>query len=130
MLNCCIARKCISRKKSETGFKNDRNLQSNSKNSDILNHARLSSPGNDSSDDEFFEALEDQDDSDDDSSLEAGISDGVSDIPRKERVNKSSCTEGDNRVREGTLKRCGDLRLLVSGEPLYIPVTQVATLFL
>ena len=71
--------------------------------------ARSSCPGDDSSDDEFFEALEDQEDSEDSCGDEEG----------------TLGTEGSNTRREGALKRCRDLRLLVSGEPLYIPVTQV-----
>ena len=68
-----------------------------------------SCPGDDSSDDEFFEALEDQDDSDDScGDVEGTLGTG----------------EGSTR-REGALKRRGDLKLLVSGEPLYVPVTQV-----
>ena len=71
--------------------------------------ARCSSPGDDSSEDEFFEALEDQEDSED----------SCGDVEGTSRMAAS------NMKREGALKRCGDLKLLVSGEPLYIPVTQV-----
>ena len=74
--------------------------------------ARSSSPGDESSEDEFFEALEDQDDSDD-SSRDV---EGTSEIAES------------NMKREGALKRCGDLKLLISGEPLYVPVTQVGDL--
>jgi hypothetical protein len=105
MLNCCIARKCLS-KRSQTSI-NKENAPS-----DIPRRptsARSSCPGDDSSDDEFFEALEDQDDSDD--------SGGDVEGPLE--------TGQGNTRREGALKRCGDRRLLVSGEPLYIPVTQV-----
>ena len=71
--------------------------------------ARCSSPGDDSSEDEFFEALEDQEDSED----------SCGDVEGTSRMGEG------NMKREGALKRCGDLKLLVSGEPLYIPVTQV-----
>jgi hypothetical protein len=105
MLNCCIARKFLS-KRSQTSISQE-NKQA--ENPGRPASARFSSPGDDSSEDEFFEALEDQDDSDDSCGHIAG---------------SSETSEGRIR-REGALKRCGDLKLLVSGEPLYIPVTQV-----
>lgn len=135
MLNWCIARKCLSGKNSGTrvnleGQKVVGNLQSNTRNSDRPSSGRSSSDkpssaGDDSSDDEFFEALEDQGDSDEDSSLDVVVSDSATDKSQTERGTKSNCAEGGNQVREGALRRCGDLRLLVTGEPLYVPVTQV-----
>lgn len=110
MLNYCIARKCMS-KRSETSI-NQELTDKPAENPEQPSSARSSSPGDDSSEDEFFEALEDQDDSDD----SCGDVKGTSEI-----------TES-NMKREGALKRCGDLRLLVSGEPLHVPVTQVGYL--
>lgn len=110
MLNCCIARKCMS-KRSHTSI-NLEDKQTN--NPGRPASARSSNPGDDSSDEEFFEALEDQDDSDDSSS---------GDVERPVGI-----TKGDTK-REGASKRCGDLKLLVSGEPLYVPLTQVCRAF-
>ena len=100
MLNCCIARKCLSKKNTQEALKQQ--------------HIPLQHPWsrsshdnvNDSSDEEFFEALEDQDGSDEES--EAWTA--TTEITIK---------------REGALKRCGDLKLIKSGEALYIPITQV-----
>ena len=104
MLNCCIARKFLS-KRSQT------NISQEGKQGDNPSppaSARSSCPGDDSSEDEFFEALEDQDDSDD----------SCGNVPGPSEIKE------DSTRREGALKRCGDLKLLVSGEPLYVPVTQ------
>ncbi|XP_046859182.1 rab3 GTPase-activating protein catalytic subunit-like isoform X2 [Xenia sp. Carnegie-2017] len=62
MLNCCIARKCLSKKNTQEALKHQQHIP--------LQHpwSRSSHDNvNDSSDEEFFEALEDQDGSDEES---------------------------------------------------------------
>ncbi|XP_028409071.1 rab3 GTPase-activating protein catalytic subunit-like isoform X2 [Dendronephthya gigantea] len=110
MLNCCIARKCLS-KRSQTSINDEmseKHFKPNDGNRPASARSKHSHPDDDSSEDEFFEALENQDDSDDSGEDEEG----------------NLKTVQSNTRREGALKRCGDLRLLISGEPLYIPVTQ------
>lgn len=87
----------------------EKHFKANDRDRPASARSRNSHPADDSSEDEFFEALENQDDSDDSG----------------EDVEGPLETERSNARREGALKRCGDLRLLISGEPLYIPVTQV-----
>ena len=105
MLNCCIARKFLSKRSQSNISQEDKQAENSARPAS----ARSSCPGDDSSEDEFFEALEDQGDSED----------SCGDVPGPSEIKE------DSTRREGALKRCGDLKLLVSGEPLYVPVTQV-----
>ncbi len=89
------------------------------------------SEGSDTDEDEFFEALESQErnspgsdeaqNMDEDKVEEGGAS--VSD-PGDSSEKMSSNVESES-GRCGVLKQCGDLVLVATGEPLYIPITQV-----
>ena len=84
-----------------------------------------------SSEDEFYEALEDVP-----QQMESEHETSRMEIPEMDSVQSSSEDKDDMRgtteaavggdgVREGVLKQCGDLVLLATGQPLCIPITQV-----
>ncbi|KAJ7392048.1 Rab3 GTPase-activating protein catalytic subunit [Desmophyllum pertusum] len=139
MLNCCIERKRLSKirtasvqfstnmaKNSETRTKSSASVSNSEhlrKSSSSTQMESLESQSSISDDDEFYEAVESQDEADNDSednlmdkkSIERTDSDlNEDDVDN----NATTCT------RQGVKQPFGDLRLLISGEPLMIPVTQ------
>ena len=85
----------------------------------------LESQSSFSDDEEFFEAVESQDEVDKDSGRHA------EDIKNTKRTDEDLSQDNidDNShvcKREGAKEPFGDLKLLVSGEPLLVPITQVA----
>lgn len=72
------------------------------------------SSSDDDDDDEFFEAVESL------SSLEKK--------PSQSSLKENPAEEENKLIAKGRLKQFGDLCLLASGEPLYIPITQVSGL--
>ena len=76
-------------------------------------------------DDEFFEALESQDQT---TSVNARRTSKVKEVHSVESESSVVILEDPHEVESslsGVLKRCGDLVLVATGEPLYIPITQV-----
>ena len=141
MLNCCIERKRLSKirtaslqfstnvnKNSGTRIPNNTSNMESSRKSD--SNTRLESTGSQSSisdDEEFFEALENQDESEKETrnyfenfNIE-GKTNSDSDIENSDENNASMFK------REGGKELFGDLKLLVSGEPLVVPITQVGS---
>ena len=140
MLNCCIERKRLSKirtaslqfttnvvknsdsrtKHSTSSAENLRKSNSNTQRQSIDSQSSISD------DDEFFEALEIQEETavDRGNNLEnfKNIHETDSDLDRDNK-----CAESDTHTfkREGGKEPFGDLKLLVSGEPLIVPVTQV-----
>ena len=143
MLNCCIERKRLSRiraaslqfstnvnKTSEPRTENNK-LTSKSENINLRRSSSsaqmqsLESQSSFSDDEEFFEAVESQDEVDKDSGRHA------EDIKNTKRTDEDLSQDNidDNShvcKREGAKEPFGDLKLLVSGEPLLVPITQVA----
>ena len=125
MLNCCIERRRASRTRNATepGGQSKESARSR-------NHSKKTSARDDSSppakridsesefstssndDDEFFEALESQQDTDD-----------------SEMTLKDSSVSQEAKRPEGVSRQCGDLTILTTKEPLFIPITQVKTFF-
>ena len=79
-----------------------------------------------SDDEEFFEAVESQDEVD----KESGGS--GEDINNTKRIDNEDNIDNNSSVckREGAKEPFGDLKLLVSGEPLLVPITQVCLLLI
>lgn len=77
-----------------------------------------------SDDDEFFEAVESQDEADSESGSNAENTKNIkrtdSDLNEDNIDNNTAMSK-----REGAKEPFGDLKLLVSGKPLIVPVTQV-----
>ena len=141
MLNCCIERKRLSKirtaslqfstnvnKNSGTRIPNNTSNMESSRKSD--SNTRLESTGSQSSvsdDEEFFEALENQDES------EKGTRNYFENFNIEGKTNSDSDIENSNEnnasmyKREGGKELFGDLKLLVSGEPLVVPITQVGS---
>lgn len=108
MLNCCIRHKKSHEEKLYTP--NIKKTQS----SHSFSKSRTSRTPSSSDSDEFYEALEIQD----------------SEMPDSAEAMVSSCDTADSgseqlQDRVGALRQCADLVLVATGEPLYIPVTQV-----
>ena len=147
MLNCCIQHKLCHQQKLRTpNSKTDSNIekQSHSRSSPPPSYSEFHTPsstlpaqhneeGNgSSSDDEFYEALEDVNQHEESENMNEICEMETSkseDVPSAEEgnTNNDSATvplesSGD---REGVLKQCGDLVLVNTGRPLCIPVTQV-----
>ena len=141
MLNCCIERKRLSKirtaslqfstnmnKNSVTRIPNNTSNIESSRKSD--SNTRLESTDSQSSiseDEEFFEALENQDEN------EKETRNYFENFNIERRTNSDSDIENtnDNNTsmfkREGGKELFGDLKLLVSGEPLVVPITQVGS---
>lgn len=145
MLNCCIERKRLSKiraaslqfstnvnKTSETRTK------SNNSNSEYISLGKSSSSAqmeslesqlSFSDDEEFFEAVESQDEADKDGGS------NTEDIKNAKRTDNDFSEHNiDNNSSvlrsEGAKEPFGDLKLLVSGEPLLVPITQVGLLLI
>lgn len=93
-------------------------------------NTRLESTGSQSSisdDEEFFEALENQDES------EKGTRNYFENFNIEGKTNSDSDIENSNEnnasmyKREGGKELFGDSKLLVTGEPLVVPITQVGS---
>ena len=144
MLNCCIKHKLEHQQKLKTP-----NIKTHS--SDIVmshSHSIPSSPDVDfhtpisslrepteqdsqsSSEDEFYEALEDvpqQVESEHETSgMEISEMANIQESPLDKYTDDGrTTTDIADSVREGVLKQCGDLVLIATGQPLCIPITQV-----
>lgn len=141
MLNCCIERKRLSKirtaslqfstnvnKNSGTRIPNNTSNMESSRKSD--SNTRLECTGSQSSisdDEEFFEALENQDES------EKGTRNYFENFNIEGKTNSDSDIENSNEnnasmyKREGGKELFGDSKLLVTGEPLVVPITQVGS---
>ena len=134
MLNCCIERKRLSKirapslqyltnvdKTSETKTEcNDSNSKNIRNSSSSAQMESLESQSSFSDDEEFFEAVESHDET----------IDKDSHVKNTKRTNNDLNGDNiDNNTpvfrREGAKEPFGDLKLLVSGEPLLVPITQV-----
>ena len=145
MLNCCIERKRLFKiraaslqfstnvnKTSETRTKsNDSNSENVGlrKSSSNAQMESLESQSSFSDDDEFFEAVESQDEVDKDSRSNA---EDVKNTKRTDNDLNEDNIDNNSLVfrREGAKEPFGDLKLLVSGEPLLVPITQVGLLLI
>lgn len=145
MLNCCIKHKLEHQQKLKTP--NTKTHSSNmvvshshsspsSSNIDVDFHTPISSlqepveqDSQSSSDDEFYEALEDvpqQVESEHETSgMEISEMDHEPHADDDRRTANVAGVGGGDGVREGVLKQCGDLVLVATGQPLCIPITQV-----
>ena len=140
MLNCCIERKRLSKIRSvSVEFASNKESLNSTIDSRTTNEIvktgnkqesqwspemeRLDSKSSNSDDDEFFEAVESQ------------INSVIEKKTLKENLEKGDNTMGASRessvgcTRQGTKEPCGDLKLLVSGDQMYVPVTQVRAFF-
>ena len=145
MLNCCIERKRLSKiraaslqfstnvnKTSETRTKSNNSNSENislGKSSSSAQMESLESQSSFSDDEEFFEAVESQDE------VDKGSGSNTEDIKNAKRTdNDFNEHKIDNNSsvfrREGAKEPFGDLKLLVSGEPLLVPITQVGLLLI
>ena len=148
MLNCCIHHKLSHQQKLKTPnsktHSSARN-QSHSQSSPSHSHSDFHTPvstlpaqqadeGNgSSSDDEFYEALEDVNqtaESKNENEICGMETSKSEDLPSVEDSATDNDRGGDSLPpedgdREGVLKQCGDLILVNTGLPLCIPVTQV-----
>ena len=143
MLNCCIERKRLSKIRvaslqfSANVDKNfvDTRTKSNDSHSENLHKSSssaqmesLDSQSSISDDDEFFEAVESQDEVENESG---------SNTENINKLKSKDCDLNEDNIdnntptgkREGAKEPFGDLKLLVSGEPLLVPVTQVGLKF-
>lgn len=140
MLNCCIERKRLSKiraaslqfcanfgKNSETGINKSEDSNSDNlrkKDSDTASEI-IETQSSVSDDEEFFEAVESQEEPDD------GNESNSTERKHMERTDTDldkDTTANDNlspRKREGAKEPFGELKLLASGEPLLVPFTQV-----
>ena len=162
MLNCCIERKRLSKirtaslqfsnnvggnteSRTKDNISSTENLRKSNSEVQIVQMERVESQSSVSDDeDEFFEAVESQDDS----KKETGKSLVDSESIQGESANESDRTLGvekniertdsDSNIddncaknnstscrREGAKEPFGEVKLLVCGEPLFVPVTQV-----
>lgn len=147
MLNCCIERKRLSKiraaslqfsttvnKTSETRTRSNNSNSENislGKSSSSAQMESLESQSSFSDDEEFFEAVESQDEDDKDSGS------NTEDISLK-NAKRTDIGFNEHNIdnsssvfrREGAKEPFGDLKLLVSGEPLLVPITQVGLLLI
>lgn len=139
MLNCCIERKRLSKiraaslqylnnvdKTSETKTEcNDSNSKNIHNSSSSAQMESLESQSSFSDDEEFFEAVESHDEAIDKDS--EGKADDVKNTKRTDNDLNEDNIDNNSPVfrREGAKEPFGDLKLLVSGEPLLVPITQV-----
>ena len=149
MLNCCIRHKLDHQQKLRTPkLKSDvavSHSHSNPSSPDVDFHTPISSlrepteqfdkDSRSSSEDEFYEALEDvpqqMESEQETSGIEISEADNVQKLSETEYhtsgvKNTAGVAVDSNGVREGVLKQCGDLILIATGQPLCIPVTQVS----
>ena len=145
MLNCCIERKRLSKiraasvqfstnvnKSSETRTKSNNSNSENislGKSSSSAQMESLESQLSFSDDEEFFEAVESQDEANKDGGS------NTEDIKNAKRTDNDFSEHNiDNNSSvlrsEGAKEPFGDLKLLVSGEPLLVPITQVGLLLI
>ena len=138
MLNCCIERKRLSKiraaslqfstnvdKNSDTRTKSsDSNSENLRKSSSSAQVESLDSQSSISDDEEFFEAVESQDEVENDSEINA---ENIKNTRRTDSDLNEDNIDKNTPIcrREGAKEPFGDLKLLVSGEPLLVPVTQV-----
>ena len=138
MLNCCIERKRLSKiraaslqfsanvdKNSDTRTKsNDSNSENLHKSNSSAQVESLDSQSSISDDEEFFEAVESQDEVENDSEINA---ENIKNTRRTDSDLNEDNIDNNTPIsrREGAKEPFGDLKLLVSGEPLLVPVTQV-----
>ena len=141
MLNCCIERKRLSKIRTASlqfsanvGSNSDSRTKNNvSSNTESLRKRNsntqmeyLDSQSSVSDDDEFFEAVESQNESE---SETGSIPGDVKNIQRTDSDSNvdDNCTENNTTTckRQGAKEPFGDLKLLVTGEPLIVPITQV-----
>lgn len=139
MLNCCIERKRLSKiraaslqfcanvgKNSETGINKSEDSNSDNlrkKDSDTASE-RIETQSSVSDDEEFFEAVESQEEPDDENESN---STERKHMERTDTDLDKDTTANDNlspRKREGAKEPFGELKLLASGEPLLVPFTQ------
>lgn len=139
MLNCCIERKRLSKiraaslqylnnvdKTSETKTEcNDSNSKNIHNSSSSAQMESLESQSSFSDDEEFFEAVESHDEAIDKDS--EGKADDVKNTKRTDNDFNEDNIDNNTPMfrREGAKEPFGDLKLLVSGEPLLVPITQV-----
>lgn len=135
MLNCCIERKRLSKiraaslqfcanvgKNSETEINKSEDSNSDNlrkKDSDTVSE-RIETQSSVSDDEEFFEAVESQEEPDDENERKH--------MERTDTDLDKDTTANDNlspRKREGAKEPFGELKLLASGKPLLVPFTQV-----
>ncbi|KAL9957793.1 hypothetical protein ACROYT_G034737 [Oculina patagonica] len=137
MLNCCIERKRLSKiraaslqfstnadKNSDTRTKsNDSNSENLHKSGSNAQMESLDTQSSISDDDEFFEAVESQDEADSES---GSNEENTKNIKRTDSDLNEDNIDNNTSIcrREGAKEPFGDLKLLVSGEPLLVPVTQ------
>lgn len=134
MLNCCIRHK-KAQEHSQSGTSDAQfhscgaDIGSSGDHSVEISKSRTSPEGEGSdTDEEFFEALESQDQSfadvnrsQDRTEKQSPIHSKASEVSPEDKLGMGDLERG----RSGVLKRCGDLVLIATGEPLCIPVTQV-----
>ena len=140
MLNCCIKHKLEHQQKLKTSnikthsshtVVSDSHSSPSSANVDIDFHTPISSlrepkkqQSQSSSDDEFYEALEDVPQQAESEHETSGMEISEMDHEFHADEDRTANVAGDS-VREGVLKQCGDLVLVATGQPLCIPITQV-----
>lgn len=146
MLNCCIKHKLEHQQKLNVKTHSSDMVASHSHSSpsslDVDFHTPISSlreptkqDSQTSSEDEFYEALEDVPQQVESEHETSGME--ISEMDSMQKPSEDKSRAGDDRsrssevavvgegVREGVLKQCGDLVLVTTGQPLCIPVTQV-----
>ena len=127
MLNCCIQHK-KKRENSMTDITGAQARSSKTGSDSKTSHSESDVTPNvedSDTDDEFFEALESQDQT---TSVNAKRTSKVKEVHLVESESSVVILEDPHEVESslsGVLKRCGDLVLVATGEPLYIPITQV-----
>ena len=162
MLNCCIERKRLSKirtaslqfsnnvggnteSRTENNISSTENLRKSNSEVQIVQMERVESQSSVSDDeDEFFEAVESQDNSEKQTAKSVGNAESIQGESENEsdrtlgvekniqRTDSDSniddnCAKNDSTTcrREGAKEPFGEVKLLVSGEPLFVPVTQV-----
>lgn len=136
MLNCCIQKK-IQRETLYKGYTSQSNIDSNSSDTDVENCenknrteacakaiARQNSDSSSADDDEFYECEDSPSKSQ--SELEKDIDEKEDNSEQMDMSisESSSYTDSVSHKPEGQLSPCNDLKLLNTGDQLYIPVTQ------
>ena len=162
MLNCCIERKRLSKirtaslqfstnvdgnseSRTENNISSTENLRKSNSEVQIVQMERVESQSSVSDDeDEFFEAVESQDnsvketgkslvdsesiqgESENESDRTLGVEKNIQRTDSDSNID-DDCAKNNSttRRREGAKEPFGEVKLLVSGEPLFVPVTQV-----
>ena len=130
MLNCCIQHKKSHEQKLNTPNIKAATTQSQFHSSDSNPNSSLNttnsrrgshtpSLGGSDTDEEFYEAMEVLDAAETSLENASGTNNDFSSMA------DSDTKLLEDRKRVGGLKQCGDLVLVASGDPLYIPITQV-----